>query len=135
MRNILIATLLGFVASLVVGMVMFTLYYNQLTTDLIAAHPGCFNAEPNMVIGFSGALVQCLLFAIFASKAGYTDLRSGAINGAWFGGLIWLMVNLNQLAIFSVVEPATAMIDTLISLGWSGVTGAVIGWSLGRFNK
>lgn len=83
MKKIAIATILGFVASTAFGMIMFTLYYEQLTIDMAAAFPGCINAEPNLVVAFGTGLVQSLLFAICASKMGYTDLRSGAINGAW----------------------------------------------------
>ena len=133
MKNVAIATIVGFVASFVFGIAAFTLFYEQASADAAAAFPGCYHAEPNLILGFGAAFIQSLLYAICANKMGFHDLKSGAINGAWFGGMVWLIVNVNNLALFSAYETSMFYIDTLISILWSGFAGGAIGWALGKF--
>jgi hypothetical protein len=47
--------------------------------------------------------------------------------------MVWLIVNVNNLALFSTYETSMFYIDTLISLLWSGFAGGAIGWALGKF--
>ena len=135
LRKILIASVVGVVASFAVGIGFYMAYYQNILADLQEEFPNVMNEEPNFGVGLIVTIAQVFLVAMYFDKSNVSSAKSGAINGAWISVAIWAVANGNMMAMTKL----TNMSYFLTDLGISGVMGAVVGvamaWMMGRLSK
>ena len=134
MKKLILATLAGFVASMVSGMIAYMLFYQDLMTEMIATYPESMNSESdqNFLVGMGVGLAQAILMTYSFDKMNFNTLKSGALNGTWFSGGIWLVANMNNLFLFKFYDVSLMMSDTLISAAFGLLAGGAIGWTLDK---
>ena len=116
------------------GMLAYMLFYQDLMTEMIATYPESMNSESdqNFLVGMSVGLAQAILMTYSFDKMNFNTLKSGALNGIWFSGGIWLVANLNNLFLFKFYDVSLMMSDTLISAAFGLLAGGAIGWTLDK---
>ena len=134
MKKLILATLAGFVASMISGMIAYILFYQDLMTEMIATYPESMNSESdqNFLVGMGAGLAQAILMTYSFDKMNFNTLKSGALNGIWFSGGIWLVANMNNLFLFKFYDVSLMMSDTLISASFGLLAGGAIGWTLDK---
>ena len=134
MKKLILATLAGFVASMVSGMIAYMLFYQDLMTEMIATYPESMNSESdqNFLVGMGVGLAQAILMTYSFDKMNFNTLKSGVLNGTWFSGGIWLVANMNNLFLFKFYDVSLMMSDTLISAAFGLLAGGAIGWTLDK---
>ena len=134
MKKLILATLAGFVTSMVSGMIAYMLFYQDLMTEMIATYPESMNSESdqNFLVGMGVGLAQAILMTYSFDKMNFNTLKSGVLNGIWFSGGIWLVANMNNLFLFKFYDVSLIMSDTLISAAFGLLAGGAIGWTLDK---
>ena len=132
MKKLILTTLAGFVASFIFGSISYFLYYEKLMVALMEKYPASIKTEPDLMIGMGAGLVQSLLMAYSFNKMNFNTMKSGALNGIWFAGGIWMIANLNNLSMLSFYETSFVITDTVISAALGAFAGAAIGWTLDK---
>ncbi len=109
-------------------------FYQDLMTEMIATYPESMNSESdqNFLVGMGTGLAQAILMTYSFDKMNFNTLKSGALNGIWFSGGIWLVANMNNLFLFKFYDVSLMMSDTLISAAFGLLAGGAIGWTLDK---
>lgn len=133
MKKYIIAFIATFVtvsaASILPGM----LFYGPKQTQFSKLFPGIVNEIPDPVFMLISGIALIILLIISFDKMGIDTLKSGAITGTWYGGLIFTFFGFQFMGITNIVSVEFVLTDVLISSVVGGLQGAAIGWSLGKF--
>jgi Na+(H+)/acetate symporter ActP len=135
LRKILITSLVGLIASFVVGFVFYFLYYQDQLAMLTEQFPGVINEEPDFGIGVFVNFAMVFLVAMYFDKANVNNAKSGAINGAWISAVVWIVANGNMMAITKLTTMNYFMVDILISAVMGAVIGIIMALVMNRLSK
>lgn len=135
LRKILAGSLVGVIASMAIGIVLYMLYYQGQFTALQAEFPSVMNAEPLFAIGILVSFGQAFLTAMYFDKAGVDALKSGAVNGAWISAAIWIVANGNMLVMTKLTSMEYFFTDIVISAVMGAFTGAIMAIVMKRMSK
>ena len=135
LRKILVATVVGVVASMAVGIAFYMLYYQAQFTDLQAQFPDVMNAEPLFTIGILTGVAQAFLTAMYFDKAGVKSVQAGAVAGGWISAVIWIVANGNMLAMTKLTTMDYFIKDIGISAVIGGVAGIAMAMVMNKMSK
>ena len=135
LKKILLTTVAGLFIMFLLGFGFYSLYYQDLMVSMQEQFPNVMNEEPNFAIGLIMTIVQAFLLSMYFDKAGIKDASSGAVNGAWISGVIWMVANGNMMAMTKLTTMDTFMVDMGISIVMGAIAGAVMAVVMGRLSK
>ncbi len=97
------------------------------------AHPEAVRETPDFVSGLVVALLQVIALILLLPKLQITNATGGAIFGAIYSVVLWLMVDLQMVSITNIVSYDYVLKDALLSAVMGAILGLVITWSQKRF--
>ena len=97
------------------------------------AYPDAVRETPDFVSGLVIALIQLIPLIILLPKLQITSGSGGAIFGAIYSVVLWLMVDLQMVSVTNIVSYDYVLKDALLSAVMGAVLGLVITWSQKRF--
>lgn len=131
----LLATLAGTLVNFFLGFAIF----NVALGSFYAAHskPAAMRTEPNIIaIGLGCLVFSYLLAFIYERWAGIKTAGTGAKAGAIIGGLSGLAYALWRFGgSYALDSYVAVVVDALAISVLSALTGAAVGWVLGRGEK
>ncbi|MBK53458.1 MAG: hypothetical protein CMG58_02410 [Candidatus Marinimicrobia bacterium] len=130
-----IAGVLGFFTMGFVGAITFELFHKGHFASIVEKYPDVITFPPNMAPAMIGGIFYMFVMVYIYDRMGVDSLKVGALTGAWFGGAKWLFINTQWMAMMpNLFDPSYVAVDVALSAIMYSVSGAVIGWSLNRFN-
>ena len=97
------------------------------------AYPDAVRETPDFVSGFILGLLQLIALIILLPKLQITTVSGGAIFGAIYSVVLWLMVDLQMVSVTNIVSYDYVLKDALLSAVMGAILGLVITWSQKRF--
>lgn len=97
------------------------------------AYPDAVRETPDFVSGLVIALIQLIPLIILLPKLQITSGSGGAIFGAIYSVVLWLMVDLQMVSVTNIVSYDYVLKDALLSAVMGAILGLVIAWSQKRF--
>ena len=97
------------------------------------AYPDAVRETPDFVSGLVIALIQLIPLIILLPKLQITSGSGGAIFGAIYSVVLWLMVDLQMVSVTNIVSYDYVLKDALLSAVMGAILGLVITWSQKRF--
>ena len=129
-KKIILGTLGGLVAGMVVAMVIFMGLLGGTVEKWMADNIACLH-EMNMTAGIVGSLVQTLFMAILLHKFGINTFKGGAIAGAWITFFMVLWFGIWNASTFKAYGwdwlPYDVIGNTIVGAIAGGVIGLIYG--------
>ena len=97
------------------------------------AYPDAVRETPDFVSGFVLGLLQLIAFVVLLPKLQITTVSGGAIFGAIYSVVLWLMIDLQMVSVTNIVSYDYVLKDALLSAVMGAVLGLVIAWSQKKF--
>lgn len=97
------------------------------------AYPEAVRETPDFVSGLVVGLLQLIALIILLPKLQITAVSGGAIFGAIYSVVLWLMVDLQMVSVTNIVSYDYVLKDALLSAVMGAVLGLVITWSQKKF--
>ena len=131
-KRLVIGTIVGAIALLVVGWVMFELLLGDFYRSNMSSLPGVVRATPLYWSLVIGQLIYALLIslALEAKRSAYA-IGDGFTVGATVGVLLWGSANFTLYALVDVNNLMLTIVDSLLAIVQAGIAGAVIAWVVG----
>ncbi len=131
-KRIILGTLGGAVAGLVVSMFFFTVVLSGMAEKWMAENASCLK-EMSMTWWIVGSLVFALLLTIILDKFGISTMKSGAIAGTWLTFLIALWFGIFNASTYTAYSWEWFPIDVIVNTISGTIGGGAIGWILGKY--
>lgn len=124
----------------IVGGILFFLLgwliYGMLLMDFMKNNPGIVSGYskemPDMLYLVIGNLLSGLLMAYIFVKANVSTLAGGLVMGLVVGFLMSASFDCIMYATTNLMSKKAIMADVLAGTAMSAITGAVVGWVLGK---
>ena len=97
------------------------------------AYPDAVRETPDFVSGFVLGLLQLIAFVVLLPKLQITTVSGGAIFGAIYSVVLWLMIDLQMVSVTNIVSYEYVLKDALLSAVMGAILGVVVSWSQRRF--
>ena len=97
------------------------------------AYPDAVRETPDFVSGFVLGLLQLIAFVVLLPKLQITSVSGGAIFGAIYSVVLWLMMDLQMVSVTNIVSYEYVLKDALLSAVMGAILGVVVSWSQRRF--
>ena len=97
------------------------------------AYPEAVRETPDIVSGLVVGLIQLIALIILLPKLQITTVSGGAIFGAIYSVVLWLMIDLQMVSVTNIVSYDYVLKDALLSAVMGAVLGLVIAWSQKKF--
>ena len=97
------------------------------------AYPEAVREAPDFISGLVVGLLQLIGFIILLPKLQIATVSGGAIFGAVYSVVLWLIVDLQMVSVTHIVSYEYVLKDALLSGVMGAVLGLVISWSQKRF--
>ena len=134
-KKLVIAGVLGFFTLGFVGTITFELFHKGHFASIVEKYPDVITFPPNMAPAMLGGIFYMFVMVYIYDRMGVDSLKVGALTGAWFGAAKWLFINTQWMAMMpNLFDPSYVTVDVALSAIMYSVSGAVIEWSLNRFN-
>ena len=128
-KNVSISGLVGGIVNFLLGW----LFYGILFAD---SFPQPEESSNTMIMIFLGCLTFSLFVAyVYDQWAQIKTVATGAKAGAVIGFFMGLYFNFFNLAMNPEATTQMALLDTVISIVMTAITGAIIGLVLGKLDK
>jgi len=134
MKKLTISFFLGFLTFSIVGSIAAFLFYLPEFAALHNANPSAINESPEPVSGTILGIVQLIVLVVLMDKLKINSIKNGAVLGAVFSGLLWLMIDLQMVSLTSIFNYDFLVIDVVISTVLGLIGGAVIAWSQKKYS-
>ncbi|MDC0615668.1 hypothetical protein OAP05_07220 [Schleiferiaceae bacterium] len=132
-KQFLISFLFGLVVIVILGGAFGSLVYLPEIAAWNEAYPEAVRETPDFVSGLVVALLQLIALIILLPKLQITTVSGGAVFGAIYSVVLWLMVDLQMVSITNIVSYDYVLKDALLSAVMGAILGLVISWSQKRF--
>lgn len=132
-KQFLISFLFGLVVIVILGGAFGSLVYLPEIAAWNEVYPEAVRETPDFVSGLVVALLQLIALIILLPKLQITTVSGGAIFGAIYSVVLWLMVDLQMVSITNIVSYDYVLKDALLSAVMGAILGLVISWSQKRF--
>lgn len=127
-----IATTAGTVVAFLLAFLFYGVLLMDFFTEASGAVPGAMKETPVFWLLFLGEFVITAFVTLMMVWKGVTN----ATEGAGVGAIIWLMLGVGFSFVFlgawNITTPIAATVDTGVGVIRGTISGAVIGWLLGR---
>ena len=132
-KKYILSFLIAFVLFMVLGGLFGTLVFLPTFETWHQAFPDAVRETPDMASGFLVGIIQLLAFVYLFGRLNIDTFLEGAIFGAVYSVVIWLMVDLQMVSVTKIVSYDYVVLDAGLTAIMGAVMGAVIAWSMKRF--
>ena len=132
-KQFLISFLFAFVAFVILGGIFGSLIFLPEIAAWNEAYPEAVRETPDFISGLAVGLLQLIALIILLPKLQITTVSGGAIFGAVYSVVLWLIVDLQMVSVTNIVSYEYVLKDALLSAVIGAVLGVVISWSQKRF--
>jgi hypothetical protein len=132
-KQFFISLLFALLTFVILGTVFGSLVYLPETAGWYEAYPEAVRETPDIVSGLVVGLIQLIALIILLPKLQITTVSGGAIFGAIYSVVLWLMIDLQMVSVTNIVSYDYVLKDALLSAVMGAVLGLVITWSQKRF--
>tara|TARA_B100000941_G_scaffold239487_1_gene182713 strand:+ start:71 stop:478 length:408 start_codon:yes stop_codon:yes gene_type:complete len=133
MKKYIITFFIGFIASVVIGIIPGILFYGPKQAEFSKLYPGVVNETPEPLFMLISGIAILILWIISFDKMGIHNLKDGATTGIWYGALFFTFFGFQFIGITKIVSLQFVLTDILISSLIGAFQGSAIAWSLGKF--
>ena len=132
-KQFLISFLFGLVVFVILGGAFGSFVYLPEIAAWNEAYPEAVRETPDFVSGLVVGLLQLIALIILLPKLQITTVSGGAIFGAIYSVVLWLMIDLQMVSLTNIVSYDYVLKDALLSAVMGAILGLVISWSQRRF--
>jgi|TARA_B100001094_G_scaffold309968_1_gene344126 hypothetical protein len=132
-KKYILSFLIAFVLFMVLGGLFGTLVFLPTFETWHEAFPDAVRETPDMASGFLVGIIQLVAFVYLFGRLNIDTFLEGAIFGAVYSVVIWLMVDLQMVSVTKIVSYDYVVLDAGLTAIMGAVMGAVIAWSMKRF--
>ena len=132
-KQFLISLLFGLITFFILGAAFGSLVFLPEMACWYEAYPEAVIETPDFVSGLVVGLIQLIALIILLPKLQITSGSGGAIFGAIYSVVLWLMVDLQMVSVTNIVSYDYVLKDALLSAVMGAILGLVITWSQKRF--
>ena len=132
-KQFFISLLFGLITFVILGGVFGSLVFLPEMAGWHQAYPEAVREAPDFVSGLVVGLTQLIALIILLPKLQITTVSGGAIFGAIYSVVLWLMIDLQMVSITNIVSYDYVLKDALLSAVMGAILGLVITWSQKRF--
>jgi len=132
-KKYIFSFLIAFVLFMVLGGLFGTLVFLPTFETWHQAFPEAVRETPDIASGFLVGIIQLVAFVYLFGRLNIVTLSEGAVFGAVFSVLIWLMVDLQMVSVTNIVSYEYVALDAGLTAVMGVIMGAVIAWSMKRF--
>jgi hypothetical protein len=132
-KKYILSFLIAFVLFMVLGGLFGTLVFLPTFETWHEAFPDAVRETPDMASGFLVGIIQLVAFVYLFGRLNIDNFLEGAIFGAVYSVVIWLMVDLQMVSVTKIVSYDYVVLDAGLTAIMGAVMGAVIAWSMKRF--
>ncbi len=132
-KKYIISFLIAFVLFMLLGGLFGTLVFLPTFETWHEAFPDAVRETPDMASGFLIGIIQLVGFVYLFGRLNIDTFSEGAVFGAIYSVVVWLMVDLQMVSITKIVSYEYVAMDAGLSAVMGAVMGAVIAWSMKRF--
>lgn len=134
--KVIIAAIIGGIVAFLLGWLLYGILLMDFMASNAGSATGVMKTDPqasDFIFVFLGNVGYALLLAyIFDQWANIRTMITGAKAGALIGLLIGLSYDFLNYGMTNLMNMTGVITDILLSAVMGGVTGAVVGWWLGR---
>ena len=130
---LIISLLFGLITFVILGGAFGSLVFLPEMAGWYEAYPEAVRETPDFVSGLVVGLLQLIALIILLPKLQITTVSGGAIFGAIYSVVLWLMVDLQMVSVTNIVSYDYVLKDALLSAVMGAVLGLVITWSQKKF--
>ena len=134
-KRLVIGAVVGTVVQILFGYLIFQFLFGSFYDANLTAAAGLMRETPLIWPVVLGSLALALLVTLAIEKAGADSLLEGFKVGATVGFLVWFGVHFLMYSSMELVNPKVLIVDPLLELIRTGITGAIIGLVLARLTK
>ncbi len=134
-KKLVTGTVAGTVAQAIFGFLIFDLLLASFYAANMTQSADLMREASLLWPMILGNLALAALVTLAVAKTGCESLLGGFKVGAVVGFLVWFGVHFNMYAMFPLGNLSVIIIDPFAEAVRTGITGAVIGFVLGRFFK
>ena len=132
-KQFFISLLFALITFVILGGVFGSLVFLPEMAGWHQAYPEAVREAPDFVSGLVVGLTQLIALIILLPKLQITTVSGGAIFGAIYSVVLWLMIDLQMVSITNIVSYDYVLKDALLSAVMGAILGLVITWSQKRF--
>tara|TARA_B110001450_G_scaffold152289_1_gene142100 strand:+ start:160 stop:567 length:408 start_codon:yes stop_codon:yes gene_type:complete len=132
-KQFFISFLFGLVVFVILGGAFGSFVYLPEIAAWNEAYPEAVRETPDFVSGLVVGLLQLIALIILLPKLQITTVSGGAIFGAIYSVVLWLMIDLQMVSLTNIVSYDYVLKDALLSAVMGAILGLVISWSQRRF--
>ena len=132
-KQFLISFLFGLVVFVILGGAFGSFVYLPEIAAWNEAYPEAVRETPDFVSGLVVGLLQLIALIILLPKLQITTVSGGAIFGAIYSVVLWLMIDLQMVSVTNIVSYEYVLKDALLSAVMGAILGVVVSWSQRRF--
>jgi hypothetical protein len=133
MKKLTISFFVGFISLAAIGSIFANFVFLPKFAEWHQLHPDVVRATLDPLSGVLQAIIQLVGLVVLVDRMKMTKLINGAVLGAIYSAGIWLIVDLNMVALTTIVDYNYVVMDAVISAVIGGVGGAVVTWSQNKF--
>lgn len=133
MKKLIISFFIGFISLAAIGSIFANFIFLPKFAEWHQLHPDVVRATLDPLSGALQAIIQLIGLVVLVDRMKMTKLIDGAVLGAIYSAGIWLIVDLNMVALTTFVDYNFVVMDAVISAFIGGVGGAVVTWSQNKF--
>ncbi|MBT5613709.1 MAG: hypothetical protein HOJ64_02425 [Euryarchaeota archaeon] len=133
MKKLIISFFIGFISLAAIGSIFANFIFLPKFAEWHQLHPDVVRATLDPLSGALQAIIQLIGLVVLVDRMKMTKLIDGAVLGAIYSAGIWLIVDLNMVALTTFVDYNFVVMDAVISAVIGGVGGAVVTWSQNKF--
>ena len=133
MKKLIISFFIGFISLAAIGSIFANFIFLPKFAEWHQLHPDVVRATLDPLSGALQAIIQLIGLVVLVDRMKMTKLSDGAVLGAIYSAGIWLIVDLNMVALTTFVDYNFVVMDAVISAVIGGVGGAVVTWSQNKF--
>ena len=132
-KQFFISFLFGLVVFVILGGAFGSFVYLPEIAAWNEAYPEAVRETPDFVSGLVVGLLQLIALIILLPKLQITTVSGGAIFGAIYSVVLWLMIDLQMVSVTNIVSYEYVLKDALLSAVMGAILGVVVSWSQRRF--
>tara|TARA_B100001057_G_C22639285_1_gene867585 strand:- start:99 stop:506 length:408 start_codon:yes stop_codon:yes gene_type:complete len=132
-KKYILSFLIAFVLFMILGGLFGALVFLPTFETWHEAFPDAVRETPDMASGFLVGIIQLVAFVYLFGRLNIDTFLEGAVFGAVYSVVIWLMVDLQMVSVTKIVSYDYVVLDAGLTAIMGAVMGAVIAWSMKRF--
>lgn len=134
-KKLITGAVVGTVSQVVLGYLIFDLLFGSFYETGLSAVADIMRASPLIWASVLGNLALAVLVTLAIDRTKSDSLPKGFKVGAIVGFLVWFGLHFNMYSFMEMSTPTLMIVDSLLELVRTGITGALIGLVLSRFSR